>query len=78
VNFVNEGTKPKGRIYAQVGQLLVQYEGEIEESLDKIRIFDIRSGQTIDLNRDAVKQIVWKIPPRIPPTTQASAAGGRV
>jgi len=59
---MNETTnkKPTGRVYAQVGQLIVQYEGVIEETPEKVRVFDIRSGQTIDLNKDAVKQIVWR------------------
>ena len=59
---MNEPTnkKPIGRVYAQVGQILVQYEGVIEETPEKVRVFDMRSGSTIDLNRDAVKQIIWK------------------
>jgi len=58
---MNETTKkPIGRVYAQVGSLLVQYEGAIEETPEKVRVFDVRSGATIDLNRDAVRQIVWK------------------
>lgn len=59
---MNETTnkKPIGRVYAQVGSLIVQYEGGVEETPEKVRVFDIRSGATIDLNRDAVKQIVWR------------------